>query len=111
MSDDYRRRSIRESLIRLGRNPERVTSVSDTVEAEVHESLRKVSQSRISQILRQLRAAHGFSYAQIQTDTGLSQQLLFDVEYGDRRLNLDELTQLAECYGISINDILGIDIL
>jgi transcriptional regulator with XRE-family HTH domain len=69
-----------------------------------------VARSRISQTLRQLRAANGLSYAQVQSNTGLSQQLLYDVEYGDRRLTLDELRLLADCYHVAVNDLLGIDL-
>jgi hypothetical protein len=36
--------------------------------------------------------------------------MLYDVEYKDRRLTLDELRTLAQCYNITINDILGVDI-
>ena len=43
-------------------------------------------------------------------DSGLSQQLLYDVEYGDRRLLLHELILLAECYGVSADDVLGVDL-
>lgn len=60
--------------------------------------------------MRQLRAAHGLTYAQVQTQTGFSQQMLFDFEYKERRLTLDELRTLAGCYGISVDDVLGVDL-
>ena len=55
-------------------------------------------------------AHHLIGVAQVQTDTGLTQQLLFDVEFGQKRLNLDELELLAACYRVTVSDILGIDI-
>ena len=61
-------------------------------------------------ILRQLRTTRSLSYEQVREKTGLSQQLIYDVEYKDRRLSLAELAALARCYEVSINDILGIDV-
>lgn len=110
MTYDYQRRSLRESILKLGQNADRVTSAESTEYIDVHESLRQAGRTRIAHLLRQLRAAHDLSYAQIQTDTGLSQQMLFDVEYGSRRISLDELELLAACFGVSVNDILGVDI-
>ena len=52
----------------------------------------------------------GLSYGQVQEQTGLSQQLLYDMEYKDRRLTLAELQALAACYAVSVDDILGIDL-
>ena len=102
--------SIRESLLRLDFTPMRVTEEVGAAEPAINDSLRKLSRARVALILRQLRAAHGLSYAQVQTDTGLSQQLLFDMEFGDARLTLDQLIRLADCYNISVDDILGINI-
>lgn len=110
MTDDYYSDSIRESLLRLDRTPTRATGDLERVEPGLHDSLRKLSRTRVALILRQLRAAHGLTYAQVQTDTGLSQQVLFDVEFGKHRLTLDELTLLASCYKTSVNDILGVEI-
>ena len=101
---------IRDSLVRLARTPSRATTPFEDTEQQVRDSVRQLSRSRVSQILRQLRAAHGLSYLEVQTQTGLSQQLLFDVEFKDRRLTLDELRLLAECYRVSVDDILGVDI-
>ncbi len=99
---------IRESLRRLNQAPERTTESYAGTERNVQEAIRRLSRARVSDILRQLRAAHGLSYADVQLATGLSQQLLFDVEFKDRRLQLDELRRLAQCYRVSVNDILGI---
>lgn len=79
-------------------------------EAKVRASVSQAARSRVSATLRQLRAARHLSYDDIRTQTGLSQQLLYDVEYGDRRLTLGELILLAECYGVSAGDILGVDV-
>ena len=64
---------------------------------------------RVPRVLRQLRAVHGYTYDEVEDRTGLSQQLLFDMEYKDRRLTLDQLILLAECYRVSAGDVLGID--
>ncbi|MFN3981661.1 MAG: helix-turn-helix domain-containing protein [Caldilinea sp.] len=79
-------------------------------EAKVRASVSQAARSRVSATLRQLRAARSLSYDAIRKRTGLSQQLLYDIEYGDRRLTLDELILLAECYGVSADDVLGIDL-
>ena len=110
MASDYQSRSILESRLKLGQTLSRATSGPAVSNPAVYDSLRQVSRSRVASILQQLRAAGGLSYAQVQTDTGLSQQIIFDVEYSERRLTLQELTLLAECYGASVNDILGVDI-
>jgi hypothetical protein len=46
----------------------------------------------------------------VRQRTGLTMQLLYDVEYRDRSLTVDELRLLAICYEVSVNDILGIDL-
>ena len=79
-------------------------------ERTVRDSIRQLARQRVSQLLRQLRAAQGLTYEQVHDSTGLSQQLLFDLEFKDRRLTLDELRRLAVCYRVSVNDILGIDL-
>ena len=79
-------------------------------ERHIRDSVRMLSRQRVSDLLRQLRAASGLSYQQINEVTGLSQQLLFDVEFRDRRLTLDELRRLLACYQVSVDDILGVDI-
>lgn len=101
---------LRESLTWLIKPPELDTLTPDDAQARVREALRLLARSRVSEILRQLRATLGLSYAEVQLATGLSQQLLYDVEFKDRRLTLDELSRLAACYNVSVNDLLGIDI-
>ena len=110
MARDFLVHQIRDSLLRLDQLPERVVEPPTSPEPDVRDSVRRLSRGRVALLLRQVRAANGLTYAQVQTDTGLSQQLLFDVEFKDRRLALDELRLLAECYRVSVNDILGIDV-
>jgi len=101
---------IRKSVLRVGETPTRSTAPAPIQEVNARDSVRKLARSRVSAILRQLRAAHAYSYEHVREETGLSQQLLYDLEYKERRLTLDELTALAHCYGVSVNDILGIDL-
>lgn len=104
------RESVRESVTRMGQTPKRSTTPLPVREVNVRDSVRQLARSRVSDTLRQLRAARGLSYEQVRERTGLPQQLLYDVEYKDRRLTLDELTAIARCYEVSVNDILGIDL-
>lgn len=107
--DDGLVKRIRDTVLRMANSPMRALEPAIEAEDKTRQSVRQLARSRVSQILRQLRAAHGLTYAEIQTQTGLSQQMLFDVEYKERRLTLDELRSLAACYGVEINDVLGID--
>ena len=98
------------SIIQMRKTPQRTMAPESQREVSVRDSVRQLARSRVSEILRQLRAARGLSYEQVREQTGLSQQILYDMEYRDRRLMLAELTALAACYEISVNDILGIDL-
>jgi len=109
-SDDPIYKRIRDTVLRLAHSPKRVLEPVDEAEITARNAVRQLARSRISAILRQLRATHGYTYAEVQDKTGLSQQLLFDVEYKERRLTLDELRLLAQCYEIGVNDVLGIDL-
>ncbi len=111
LNDDHMIRRMKDALLRLRLVPDaRVTVVEEDESVDARESVRQLARSRIASILRQLRAVHGYSYEQVAEQTGLSQQLLFDVEYKDRRLTMPELQALATCYQISPSDILGIDL-
>ena len=101
---------IRDAVLRAASSPVRVQEPIEEAEENTLSSIRLLARSRVSYLMRQLRAAHGLSYAQIQAQTGFPQQMLFDFEYKDRRLTLDELRTLAGCYGIGLNDVLGVDI-
>ena len=109
MSYNYLIQSMKASMAKLRYGPERITEPVDEVEVDARESVRQLSRNRVAALLRQLRAVHGFSYAEIQEETGLSQQLLFDMEYKERRLTMDELRLLANLYQVSAGDILGIE--
>jgi hypothetical protein len=74
---------IRESLNWLRRTPNRTSTPYQKTERKVRDSIRQLARQRVSDLLRQLRAAHGLSYEQVSEQTGLSQQLLFDVEFKD----------------------------
>ncbi|HQY90971.1 helix-turn-helix transcriptional regulator [Caldilinea sp.] len=100
---------VRASLVPRRQALERV--VPDPLdEAKVRAAVSQAAVSHVSATLRQLRAARHLSYDAIRERTGLSQQLLYDVEYRNRRLTLDELRLLAECYGVSADDVLGVNV-
>ena len=107
----YRVKQTVQKAMRLPSDPQPRPPLEPTAEvAALANSIRQIAHSRVSLALRQLRAQHSLSYEQIQQRTGLSQQLLWDMEFNNRRLSLDELRQLAECYNLSVNDILGVDV-
>lgn len=85
-------------------------SVAPGDEADLRAAVRLLARNRISQTLSQLRAARGFTYEQVRQATGLPMQLLYDVEYRERRLTLEEVRRLALCYAVSVNDLLGVDV-
>jgi hypothetical protein len=101
---------LRESIYRMTRAPSRIADAFDEAERETRVAVRALARQRVSHLLRQLRASLGLSYADVQQITGLTQQLLFDVEFKDRRLKLEELHLLAACYHVTADDILGIDL-
>lgn len=79
-------------------------------DAQIREAVSRLARSRVSATLRQLRAARTLSYEAVRERTGLSQQLLYDMEYGERRLTLAELRLLAACYDVAVNDVLGVEV-
>ena len=103
-------RRLKETVQRLSSEPQRAVQFVDEKTDKTRVAIRKLARSRVAQTIRQLRAAQGFSYEQVQYQTGLSQQLLFDAEYKEQRLTLEELRKLAACFGVSVGDILGIDL-
>lgn len=110
MADDSLLDRLKASVLRLSETGGRTAVAVDDTAERTRAAIGTLARSRVSEILRQLRAAHGLSYEQIQQRTGLSQQLLFDVEYKDRRLSLGELRRLLDCYDIRVNDVLGVDV-
>lgn len=101
---------IQESVRRLAHGSTRAAAQLDDVHEKTRLAVRRLARSRISETLRQLRAANGLTYERVQERSGLSQQLIFDLEYKERRLTLDELRKLCQCYNIGADDILGIDL-
>ena len=91
------------------RSEETETRVN-AVEASMRDSVQTAARNRLSIAIRQLRAAYGLSYEEIQAQTGLSQQLLWDLEYKDHRLTLAELNKLAACFDMTASDLLGVDL-
>jgi len=81
-----------------------------TQDAPLRAAVSRLARGHVSAALRQLRATRALSYATVRERTGLSQQLLYDMEYGEHRLTLVELRLLAECYGVTVNDVLGVDV-
>lgn len=101
---------LKQSVRKVVGLPEVAHEQINAVEYDMRESVRQLARSRVGLALRQLRAAHGLSYEEVQAETGLSKQLLWDVEFGTRRLSLAELKQLAACYKLEADDILGVDL-
>ncbi|MEZ4733343.1 MAG: helix-turn-helix transcriptional regulator [Caldilineaceae bacterium] len=101
---------IQETVRNLQRSSRQVLEPIDTNEEKLRHSIRTLARTRVSNTLRQLRAARGYTYEALAAETGLSQQMLFDIEYKERRLSLEELRSLAACYRVNINDLLGVDI-
>lgn len=110
MAYDYYLQSLKEQIAKLSYSRQRVTEPAEEAAVDARASVRQLSRSRVAALLRELRAVHGFTYEQIQNETGLSQQLLFDMEFKDRRLTLDELRLLTGMYGVSVGDVLGIEL-
>ncbi len=101
---------FKQTSERMERIPSDREATVMVVEDQMRDAVAIAARSRVGQALKQLRLAHGYSYADLQQRTNLSQQLLWDIEYNERRLNLEELRILAGCYKIKAGDILGINI-
>lgn len=109
-SDESLLRRLRESVLSARQTPERSPRPETQREVNMRNAVRQLARSRVREMLRQLRAAHGLTYEQVREMTGLAPQLLYDMEYRERRLTLAELQRLAQCYAVSVNDLLGIDL-
>jgi DNA-binding Xre family transcriptional regulator len=109
-SSDSLLKRLRESVLRARQTPERSIQPETRQEVNMRDAVRKLARGRVSEMLRQLRATRGLTYEQVRETTGLAPQLLYDMEYRDRRLTLAELQRLAQCYEVSVNDLLGIDL-
>ncbi len=101
---------LQDSFKRMTGASPRVPDPADEAARLTRGAVRGLARQRVSYLLRQLRASLGLSYEDVQQATGLTQQLLFDVEFKDHRLTLAQLHLLAACYRVSVEDILGIDL-
>jgi len=101
---------IQNTVWRLARVPERSVSLPSEVKISAHSRVRQAAANRVSATLRQLRVDHGYSYEQQRDMTGLSLQVLYDIEFKKRRLTVHELGLLAQCYELDASDILGVDL-
>lgn len=110
MHSDQIAERIREMVFKHQQRSAHVGIPVDTQQESVLSGIRTLARSRVSNVLRQLRAVTGYSYDEVTAATGLSKQMLFDMEYKERRLTFEELCLLADCYQVSVNDILGVDI-
>ena len=63
--------------------------------------------AQISSRLRTAREAAGLSQGQVAKHMGLHRPTITEIEAGRRRVSADELTQLAEIYGVSTDWILS----
>ncbi len=109
-NSDALAKRIRETVLNLQHAKARVTTPVDMADETMRQSIRTLARSRVSNVLRQLRAAKGYSYEEVAAQTGLSKQTLFDLEYKERRLTLSEVRLLTDYYGVSLADLLGIEI-
>lgn len=101
---------MRQNLRRVQRLTDVAESRDDLALRQVRDAVRTLARNRVCTALRQLRAVHGLTYEDLQERTGISQQRLWNVEYGEQRLTLDELQRLAPCFNATVADFLGIDL-
>lgn len=57
--------------------------------------------------LRRLRKLKNYTLVQVSQQTGISVSFLSDMERDRTKPSLDTLGKLAECYQVSVNDLLG----
>jgi len=101
---------IQNTVWRLARVPGRSISLPSESKISARSRVRQATADRVSATLRQLRVDHGYSYEQQRDITGLSLQVLYDIEFKKRRLTVHELGLLAQCYELDASDILGVDL-
>lgn len=56
--------------------------------------------------LRMLRKSRGYTLSDVSKETDLSVSFLSDIERGRTKPSLDSLDKLAECYQVTVNDLL-----
>lgn len=87
-----------------GRFPAR----ADQPNPEVLNSSPHVYFRRLGRRLTQLRKDRELTQAEVGRALGITQQSVFLIELGDRRLRVDWVPTLAKLFGISADDLLGI---
>lgn len=58
-------------------------------------------------VLREKRLAHRYSLQDVAERIGVSRQMIFQYETGQRKPNLERLEQLAVIYGTTTDELLG----
>lgn len=61
----------------------------------------------LSENLRKLRKQKGYTLVEVGQKTGISVSFLSDMERDRTKPSLDTLGKLAECYQVSLNDLIG----
>lgn len=62
-----------------------------------------MGRSSLAERLRQARDQAGLSQAQVAKELGLHRPAVSEIEAGRRRVSAEELSQLAELYGVSLS--------
>lgn len=63
---------------------------------------------KIIKNIRELRGRHGMTQQRLADLLGLSRPTISQIEIGERKLSADELLKLADIFGVSIENLLGI---
>lgn len=58
-------------------------------------------------VLREKRLAHRFTLQDVADRIGVSRQMIYQYENGDKKPSLERLKQLAEVYHTSTDELLG----
>jgi transcriptional regulator with XRE-family HTH domain len=62
----------------------------------------------LGQRIAELRKQQQLTQAELARALGLSQQSVFAIELGDRRVSVDKLATLVRLFGVTIDELLGI---
>lgn len=63
----------------------------------------------MKEILAKLMKDHGYSQTDVADKTGLGQSTVSDILNGAKRTSEKSLRKLAECFGVSVDFLLGIE--
>ena len=69
----------------------------------------KVDNETIAQNLRRIREIKGLKQENVASKLGITTNGYGKIERGETSLNLDRLSQLADVFGVELNDILHLD--